>query len=232
MADMSAALPPLNHRYNPMLPPPRPMFYPTGHAQLYNPYAFPSFGHGPNYPMIPGFGNGFHPAPTRIPRPAWNPYHHPFPNQMAPENGYFPPEYFIPSPDGSPLPGSISMPALRTSCRTTIIENGAPREVATALRPIETANPDLAIINAEYPHSYWCGRYSSGMDRWCETNPQLTEEERSDAVLKVLEESCQTQGAKNSYWRWRRLLEWRWGVNVAGRGMSGGLEGEEEESDE
>jgi hypothetical protein len=121
------------------------------------------------------------------------------------------------------------MPALCTSGNATIIKNDTPKDVPTALRPVENPNPDLAIVHQEYPHAYWCGRYSSGMDRWCEKNPQLSEEERSDAVLKALEESCETQGALNSYWRWRRLLEWRWGQDVAGRGQRDDWDGDEDE---
>jgi hypothetical protein len=60
----------------------------------------------------------------------------------------------------------------------------------------------------------------------------MSEEERSDVVLKILEDSCKTQGAKNSYWKWGRLLGWRWGVNVAGRGMRGDWGGSDEESDD
>jgi hypothetical protein len=55
----------------------------------------------------------------------------------------------------------------------------------------------------------------------------MSEEERSDVVLKILEDSCETRGAK-----WRRLLGWRWGVNVAGRGMRGDWGGSDEESDD
>jgi hypothetical protein len=163
-----------------------------------------------------------HHTTTQIPRPAWNP-HHPFTSPFTHQFDYGLPPYPGFERAASALLGSFSLPAL--PARTTI-KKGLPKEVPTAFHEIEDVNPELAAVYHELSHAYWSGRFSSAMDRWSELNPQLSEERRVTAVLAALEKCCESEPATRGYWRWRGLLEWRWGVNVAGRGVSGGTEEE------
>lgn len=86
-----------------------------------------------------------------------------------------------------------------------IITGGLPSEVSAYWRSLELPNPELSMgIREAMPSGYWCGRFSTLMDRMEGTNPHYG---MVELALEMLEGGCEGEVALEAFGEFRRRME-------------------------